>query len=262
MIFFFGILVAASSLVAAVMHLNQEVVHFWDFVAFTCVSGGTTAVALMTFPWQYRSQVLQALWSLLYSPARNDGQLILNCMEFFKLRRSGGVQWNRPIHSLADEILRDGAELIDLGFSREKVHEILEERIFQAFERAQKISNAFRSLAKYPPAFGLAGTVLGLVSLMRKVSEGADAKQTGLMMAIALMATFYGLLTANLLISPAGERLAKNALEERKSAELALHTVLMLAEGSSLLEAQESLNSYVMKNQRINLLDVHSREAA
>jgi chemotaxis protein MotA len=166
----------------------------------------------------------------------------------------GGINWNEPATTVSGEVLRDGAELMSLGFSKEKIHAILEERILQSFERAQKIANAVRALSKYPPAFGLAGTVLGLVTLMRKVSEGADAKQTGLMMAIALMATFYGLLTSNLLINPTGENMNKTALAERKNAEIALHAVLLAVDRVSLLEAQEVLNSYVSHDQRVNVI--------
>jgi chemotaxis protein MotA len=90
---------------------------------------------------------------------------------------------------------------------------------------------------------------------MRKVADGADAKQTGMMMAIALMATFYGLLTANLLVNPAGENLVKAAQAERKAAEIALHTVLLVIDRSNLLAAQEVLNSYVTKNHRLNFND-------
>ncbi len=262
MIYLVGIFVAISSLVAAVLHLHQEAAHFWDFVAFACVSGGTIAVALMTFPWQYRRTIFAAIGSLFFPRGIQEGDAVQVCMEYFRVMSTGSRMWDQPTRTMSDEILRDGAELLTLGFKREKIHEILEERIYQSFERSQKIANAFRSLAKYPPAFGLAGTVLGLVTLMRKVSAGADAKQTGFMMAIALMATFYGLLTANLLVAPIGENLAKTAVAQRKSAEIALQTVLLLADKASLLEAQEVLNSYVSKNERIDVIGIATSEAA
>ncbi len=262
MIYLLGILVAVFSLVAAVLHLHQQAAHFWDFVAFACVSGGTIAVALMIFPWQYRRSIFSAIGTLFSPRGIQEADTIQVCMEFFKSISSGARSWDEPARTLSDEILRDGAELLALGFNTEKIHEILEERIYQSFERSQKIANAFRSLSKYPPAFGLAGTVLGLVTLMRKVSAGADAKQTGFMMAIALMATFYGLLTANLLVAPLGENLAKTAVAQRKSAEIALQTIILLANKASLLEAQEVLNSYVAKNERINAISTAAQEAA
>ncbi len=254
MVFGLGILVAIASLISAAMHLNQDAKNFWDFVAFVCVLGGTLSVAVMTFPWQYRRVIFSSLTSLFRRDRYSDQYVIHECIEFLKNHQSGIHTFSSRANSIATDTLRDGTELHQLGFSKQKVQEILEERIYQSFERQQKVANAIRSLSKYPPAFGLAGTVLGLVTLMRKVSEGADAKQTGFMMAIALMATFYGLLTANLFVNPAGEHIAKTALAERKKAEIALHTVILMMEGASLLEAQEKLNCYVTKENRINVI--------
>jgi chemotaxis protein MotA len=246
---------------AAILHLHQEARHFWDFVAFACVVGGTLSVAVITFPWQYRREIAATLLRLAKPSAADEGAFLAECIEFLRSLQGGAMTYDAKSGGIAGDILRDGAELIGLGFEPEKVHEILEERIHQSFERGQKISNSVRALAKYPPAFGLAGTVLGLVTLMRKVSEGADAKQTGVMMAIALMATFYGLLTANLIVNPAGEYLAKAGLLERKKAEIALHAVALYMHGATLLEAQETLNSYVAKDKRISVIALPAEAA-
>lgn len=252
--FLIGLLIAAGALISAAVHLNQEAHHFWDFVGFVSVIGGTFAVAVITIPWQHRRLIFRSLIFLIVPKKGNDTAIVGRCIEFITTMRNGNGQYQGKADDLAGETLRDGAELLSLGFGREKVHEILEERIHQWFERTQQVSNSFRSLAKYPPAFGLAGTVLGLITLMRKVSEGADAKETGVLMAIALMATFYGILVANLLINPAGEHMTKTALAERKNAEIALNAVLLHADGASLLEAQEVLNSYVVQSNRVNVM--------
>ncbi len=261
MIYLLGLVVATVSLVAAALHLHQEAAHFWDFVAFICVLGGTFSFGMMIFPWQYRRLILKSMMRMFAGQKNSDGKVVLTAIEFVKSMQAGARAYKGENNTLAGEVLRDGAELLSLGFSREKVQEILDDRIHQSYERAQKVASAVRSLAKYPPAFGLAGTVLGLVTLMRRVSDGADAKETGLTMAIALMATFYGLLTANLLVNPAGENMAKMALADKKQAEIALHAIILFANGASLLEAQEVLNSYVVHEERVNILGSFSEAA-
>ncbi|MBN8541993.1 MAG: MotA/TolQ/ExbB proton channel family protein [Deltaproteobacteria bacterium] len=248
-----GILVAISALVVSVMHLNQDAKTFWDFVGFATVFGGTLAVAIITIPWQNRRIVARAVFGLFVPGRRSSSSIVSDCIEYLADLKSGSV-FSQRSEGLAAETMRDGAELISLGFTKDRVHEILEERIHQAFERYESVANAIRSLAKYPPAFGLAGTVLGLVTLMKGVSAGADAKQTGALMAIALMATFYGLLVANMIINPAGEHMLKTAKVERKKAEIALHAVLLHLDGVSMLEAQEILNSYVNPSERVNVM--------
>lgn len=249
-----GILVAISALVVSVIHLNQDAKTFWDFVGFATVFGGTLAVAIITIPWQNRRIVARAVFGLFVPGGRSSSSIVSDCIEFLGDLKSGSASFPNRSEGLAAETMRDGAELISLGFSKERVHEILEERIHQAFERYESVANAIRSLAKYPPAFGLAGTVLGLVTLMKGVSAGADAKQTGALMAIALMATFYGLLVANMIVNPAGEHMLKTAKVEKKKAEIALHAVLLHLDGVSMLEAQEILNSYVNPSERVNVM--------
>jgi chemotaxis protein MotA len=262
MTFILGIIIAVVSLIAAVLELQQSAAHFWDFVAFACVTGGTLAVAVIIFPWQYRKDLIKAVLSVFKFGGQNNGYVAGECLKYIELIRSGSMKWDSKELGLWNEILSSGAELTSLGLNKDEVMVLLEDRIVQQFERTQKISNSFRSLAKYPPAFGLAGTVLGLVSLMRKVSEGADAKQTGLTMAIALMATFYGLLMANLIVAPLGEFLSKIAVDEKKSAEIALHSVQLALSHQSILTAQETLNSYLPKEQRLSVLGDLNSEVA
>lgn len=261
MTFPLGILIAVSALVASIFHLKQDASNFWDFVGFVCVIGGTFAVAVITIPWQHRRIVLRSVAALFIPERSTQSTIVADCVAFMVNYRDGKVEDDFGVTGLAGTTLRDGAELMGLGFSKDRIHEILEERIHQSFERFQVVANAFRSLAKYPPAFGLAGTVLGLVTLMRSVSSGADAKQTGAMMAIALMATFYGLLVANMIVNPAGEHMLKSANAERKDAEIALHTILLQLEGVTLLEAQEILNSYVAPERRVNMMSDSMRSS-
>ena len=249
-----GIAIAISALVVSIMHLKQDAATFFDFVGFATVFGGTIAVAIITIPWQNRRIVFRAIFGLFVPGRRSSSTIVSDCISFLVDLRSGANGFQGYSEGLAAETMRDGSELISLGFSKDQVREILEERIHQAFERYESVANAIRSLAKYPPAFGLAGTVLGLVTLMKGVATGADAKQTGALLAIALMATFYGLLVANMIVNPAGEHMLKTAKVERKKAEVALHAVLLHLEGVSMLEAQEILNSYVNPSERVNVM--------
>jgi len=263
MTYIFGIVFSTATIILAISHLQQEAHNFWDFVGFVCVVGGTFSVAIMTFPWQYKKQIFSSVKKLIFNLSASDKEVIDFSLKFISNPAAEpDLKNSRLKNSLSGQTLLDAHELIGLGFGKEKVMQILDERIHQASERFQKVSMAFRSLAKYPPAFGLTGTVLGLVTLMRKVSEGGDAKQTGVMMAIALMATFYGLLTANLVINPAGENLAKINSTEKKQAEICLNAVAMYFEGATLLEAQELLNSYASPENRTSLLSQYMEEAS
>ena len=159
---------------------------------------------------------------------------------------------NKP--TFEEQLLAEGFELLDLNIKKDKVEAIMFERVHHYVQSANKVANSVLSLGKYPPAFGLMGTVLGLVELMKGVSAGMPAKETGTKMAIALVATMYGLLVANMFINPAGEQIKKIIKEEERMAEIAIQAVLLAAEGYNLIEAQEMLNSMVDMSDRVDFV--------
>lgn len=254
MLYFVALAIAGLSIFGSMVHLQQTFMSYWDAVAFFVVFGGTIAVALATLPFSVYHEIWDSLKRLVRLEKWDTTDLAKDCVQLVQGVQSNIAVFEPKSQGLPGEVLRDGFELITLGFSPEKVVDILDERIHQSWERSQRVANALRSLAKYPPAFGLTGTVLGLVTLMRSVSEGAGARETGMQMAIALVATMYGLLIANLVINPAGESILKFAVDEKKRAEMAVQGVFLAAQRVPLLEAQESLNSYLSKPNRINLL--------
>lgn len=253
MFYIVGLLIAFASIVTSIMHLKQSIFTYFDFVALAVVFGGSSSVALIILPWEYSQDIWRAVKGLLSPIEKNQKSLIIECLTYIYTRERG-AQTPVSTTGLAGDILRDGDELISLGFKSEKIENILLERVHQKASTYQSISHAIRSLAKYPPAFGLVGTVLGLVSLMRSVADGAPSAEIGVRMAVALVATLYGLLLSNLVVNPAGESLLKIATEEKKQAELAVQAILLAAERTSLLESQEVLNSFVPKHDRVNVI--------
>jgi chemotaxis protein MotA len=75
-------------------------------------------------------------------------------------------------------------------------------------------------------------------------------------MAIALVATFYGLLVANLIVNPAGENIEKHTKEDEDRGVIAMQTILLAAERVNLLEAQEVLNSFVEERERVDVIGI------
>lgn len=253
MAFIVGFLIATLSLVASIYHLGQTAASYYDFVGVTMVLGGTIAVAVIMMPWQLKKEIKYRLTQLIVKKDVPHKDLLEDCVEYCHQLSKGNYGFQVTVEGTHGKILKDGAELIQLGFKPENIESVLKERLYQHVERAKTVGSTFKSLAKYPPAFGLAGTVLGLVHLMRGVSDGMSPQETGVRMAIALVATFYGLLVANLLVSPVGEAIFKNATEDEKLGEIALQTVLLAAERVNLLETQEMLNSYVDESDRVDM---------
>lgn len=247
-----GLFIASFALFAAMNHLNQGPAQYWDLVAFSIVLGGTLAVAAITLPWAKHRELLKALSKLFFHVPINKKDFAKLCLDLIsKKDNASSLKNSKRFH---EQLLAEGIELIHLGIPQQKIHKILSERIFYKRTSNDEIANSIRSLAKYPPAFGLTGTVFGLVELMKGVSLGMPAKETGIKMAIALVATLYGLLVANLLVNPAGEQIRKLSKEEEDLAEIAMQTIMLTVQSVNLLESQELINSMLPVHERVDLI--------
>lgn len=256
--FVIGLFISVVGFYLASQHLNQSVKEYWDFVAFFVVVLGTFAVLLITFPALPATFFLKRFTQkFLFSSAtlKKHAEVCLEFITSKKLQKSEAIEV---------KLLEDGTELLSLGFSREKIIELLSQRFEVYTTKINMLSSWLKRGSKYPPAFGLAGTVLGLIHLMRGISTGIDTKETGIRMAVALVATFYGLLISNLLLNPLGEWLQEEIKKDQLKAEMSINAVVLMLENASYVEAQEGLNSYLSGSEKlqINFQDLMSHEVA
>lgn len=245
-LFPFLIFFSVFILSAVVSHLGQSASTYYDFVAFIIVWGGTLSVGAALLPWEYRQEIRRAFGFLI---KKEDAQFskVLDLSKGVFESRESNIQ--NP-HYLYEYILKDGAEYLQLGISKERVMTILEDQIAMSSRRLKRVGLSLRNLAKYPPAFGLVGTVLGLVNLMKQLEGATDASKLGAEMSIALVATMYGLLVANFIVSPLAEFIMKKVEEEEEYADLALEAISLIADHVSTLEFVEQMNALVPPQDR------------
>lgn len=255
-----SILLVLFAFGASIVHLNQSAKDYFDLVALMLVMFGTIAVALVNMPWTYKKDLKIAMHRLFRGYKSDFKVCLQTSMDY--MRSPLATSQKMGTTHLYEKILKDGYELKSLNMNVDKIELILNERIQSFLGRQKKIANAVKGLSKYPPAFGLMGTVLGLVNVMTGVSNGADAKNTALKMAIALVATMYGLVVANLFINPAGELIQRYANDDELLAQIAVEAVILEMNQSSLLEAQEYLNSFAPDESRLSITNENQTEVA
>lgn len=234
-----GLFISVIGLILASQHLNQESEVYWDYVAFTVVVLGTFSVMLITFPAAPMKLLFLRFAQKFFLPSKSVKKHVETCLEVHHSRR-----FLKTPMSIEEKLLKDGLEMISLGMSKERVTDVISQRFETYSKRINMLSAWMKRGAKYPPAFGLAGTVIGLIHLMRGISDGIDPKETGMRMAIALVATFYGLLISNLLLNPLGEWLQEEIKRDEIKAEASLWTIALIMEGANIVEAHEMLSSF------------------
>lgn len=252
-----GLFIAMTGFYLASEHLGQKISEYWDFVAFFVVVFGTTAVMVISRPATPFKHIFLRFFQKFFLGSQNHKKAAEQCWEVCLKRES-----IKEPKAIEEQILNDGLELISLGFEKEKTIDILSQRYHQYENQMMLLSAWLKRNAKYPPAFGLAGTVLGLIHLMRGISAGIDSKETGLRMAVALVATFYGLLLSNLVLNPLGEWLIEEAKKDQQKAEMAIEAIGLMMENVNIVEIQERINSFLDPSDRLSGLNFQAEAEA
>ncbi len=245
-----GIILINWAFYKATTFLNQGLSNFTDDVAFVVVVLGVVAVSIMTSPSLKLKQILYYLLSAFKSNTGRREDAINNGMNVVMGRSPSGKS-----KRIDQKVLLDGVELTKLGFSEEKIKTVIESRINNYIDDGITMAGWVKGLGKYPPAFGLAGTVLGLIHMMRGLAEGSDPKETGLRMSVALLATLYGIVLSNIIILPLAERMKSNLAEDVNLCEISLNAIILFKRKANIIEVQEDLNAYVFsENKKLDFI--------
>jgi chemotaxis protein MotA len=176
-------------------------------------------------------------------------QEIMNCSEAYRK----GEPLPEIIKKTKDHFLKESLQLLDDNVIRsEDLFELLEIRAKSMFEHYNEGAMHFKSLGKFPPAFGLMGTVLGMIALLSNLG-GADAmKSIGPAMGTCLVATFLGIVLANVVVLPMSESLAQSAKELYLKNKIIVIGVRLIAAKTNPMVVAENLNSYLLPKDRID----------
>lgn len=162
-------------------------------------------------------------------------------------RREGMLAVERRIPTLDDPFLERGLEMVADGNSREKVEEVLGIELRCIQERHLTGKRVFEFLGASLPAFGMVGTLIGLIQMLHGLDDPA---RIGSGMAVAMVTTFYGALVANLVYLPLAGKIDARSREEALLRELQIHGLVSLLEGESPRRLEAKLKSFLAPTAR------------
>jgi chemotaxis protein MotA len=149
------------------------------------------------------------------------------------------------LKKVTNPFLRTGVQLIINHTPEDQIIELLQWRIARLRAREHAESQMFRTMASFAPAFGMLGTLIGLVSLMTVLGTGGMGL-IGHHLSIALMATFYGLLLSNLICKPIAVKLERRTEQRVVLMNMIMQGVSMMCERRGPALVRETLNSFML----------------
>lgn len=158
-------------------------------------------------------------------------------------RKEGLLALEEEANKIEFEFLKKAITLIVDGSDPELVRDILESEMIHKEERNKKNINFWQDLGAYGPAWGMLGTLLGLIDMMKSMGSNVDAIGSG--MALALITTLYGSILANWICIPIGRKLEKSSNEELLIMEVVTEGVLSIQAGENTRIIREKIKSVI-----------------
>lgn len=225
-----------------------QLMLFWNPPSVLIVLGGCTAATLINYPMAHVIATAKIAQKVFKSKSADSTQMIGTMVSFAeKARREGLLALEDDVTNLEDEIMRKGIQLVIDGTEPEQVRSILEIELSFIEERHRLGKQIFDAMATYAPAFGMIGTLIGLIQMLASLD---DPSTIGGTMAIALITTLYGSILANLLFTPFAGKLAVKSDEEMLYLQVMVEGIVSIQNGENPRIVQEKLASFFAPAQR------------
>lgn len=234
---------------------------FIDIPSAMITFGGTIAATFIAYPML---KVLR-VFGVLFIAFRKDiedptGYISLIVQMAAKARQQSVLSLEADAKRLDNRFLRTGIEMIVDGQPPELIRDVLETEMDYLALRHGEGAAIFRTMGKYGPAFGLIGTLIGLIAMLKNLGAGA-IETLGPNMAIALVTTFYGAMLANLLCLPVAEKLSGRTAQELVQVRLIIEGILMIQAGMNPRLIEGKLNAFLPPELRASYYDKTKKAA-
>ncbi|MDR5875252.1 MotA/TolQ/ExbB proton channel family protein [Halomonas sp. CUBES01] len=240
-----GILASILLLVSVLFFTAESPGSFLNVPGLAIVVTGTLAATFISYPLKEVLRVVRLVGLVFRRENTYVRDDINELVSMSRLWFKGDVRAvEQELENTRNPFLRTGIQLVIANTKEDEIFDMLRWRIARLKAREHAEAQIFRTMATYAPAFGMIGTLVGLVNML-EVMDSGNLDVIGPRMSVALLTTFYGILLANLVFKPIAVKLERRT-EER------LITMNMVLEGISLITKrrlpsfiEETLNSFV-----------------
>ena len=250
-----GIFLIGTGMYGGSIENAVPITNFWSLNSIFIVLGGTIAATAVAFPMKEVLRILGLISMVFKKPRYILPQIIEDVVKISEECRAGGGQLVKKIDKIKNFFLKDGIQFIIDDLKIDEIVELMEKREFYRNEREIQEANLMNKMGVFAPAFGLVGTLIGLVFMLFAMGGnqgvGIDAAASlGSAMGIALITTFYGAVLANLIFIPFSEKIKSRNLASSLESAIIIEGIKMIYEKKHPIIVREHLNSYLPPRER------------
>jgi chemotaxis protein MotA len=242
-------IVLGSGLVLAAILMKSGLGAFVDPASMAVVLGGSSAAVLISFPLGQVTKIFTVFRNALFAKPLDPVNSVTTMVKLAEVARRDGILSleSRLSEGDYDPFLAQGLRMAIDGQDPAVIEAALEREVETIVERHATGKGLFENIGKYAPAFGMIGTLIGLVIMLQNMD---DASSLGPAMAVALLTTFYGSLVANLFALPIADKLALRSDQEIAAKLLVIRGVMSIQAGDNPRIVQQKMLAFLDPKQR------------
>ena len=239
-----GILAGFGLIVLSIFLSAVEPGIYVNLTGLIIVIGGTMAATLVSYPTHELKKISIALANVFHRTEYSIRDDIYEIAQAARFRRHGNLAGiEERLAKIENPFLRTSIQLVVDNTPADEIVNMLQWRIKRLREKERAEAQIFHTMAAYAPAFGMFGTLVGMVNMLYGVN-GPDALNMGHNMAVALMTTLYGVLLANLIFKPVAIKLERRTEKRTMIMRMIVEGAIMLASDRGPIFIRETLKSF------------------
>ena len=246
-----GLVICVGMVLLGIVSGDQGAAALMNFVDVNSVLitlGGAFASTLVFVSVKDFVNSLKAFSIAMKAPKYNDAETIKNIIDLSNVaRKEGLLALEEAANNIEDDYLRKGIMLVVDGTDPELVRGIMETEMVCVDNRHKKVIGFYDTLAAMGPAWGMIGTLIGLINMLKNLS---DIALVGPNMSVALITTLYGSMLANWIATPIAGKLKYNNELEMMLKEVTIEGLLSIQAGENPRVIEEKLKSFLAPDQR------------
>ena len=250
-------LVIGTSLILVSMFLEASsggisMLKFWSASSIMIVLGGTLAATAVAFRLNEVKRVFMIIKFAFSKPKFKLEELVQTLIDLAEANRKGPSDLEKEIPNIKQPFLQDGVTFVTQGMKLDDLREILEQREAFRYRRELHESELMKTMGMFSPAFGMVGTLIGLVFMLFGMGSSEDGiGNIGPSMGVALITTFYGTILANLIFNPFAEKIKSRNKENVQAFQLMIEGVCLLHQKKHPLDVKDKLTAYIPPELRL-----------
>jgi chemotaxis protein MotA len=214
-----------------------------QFTAAVIVFGGTFGAVFLSYPYENVLGAFKDIRIIIKEPVRDPAEIISQLTKYAnKARKEGILSLEKEIKNIQEPFLSKALTMAVDGVEPNTIREAMETELEYLDEHGKVNSKVFKSAGGYAPTIGILGAVLGLIHVMENLN---DPSKLGAGIAVAFVATVYGVGSANLLFLPIATKMEMRHRHNMILKEMMLEGVVSVSTGENPRLIEEKLNSFL-----------------